>query len=57
MNVQSLAWWPGTRRRLKDVARWANRRYWKYVGFADYDQAVRTARRIPKDKRQKEMAL
>ena len=46
-----------TKRRLRDVARWANGRYWKYVEFADYDQAVRTARRIPKDKRQKEFAL
>lgn len=46
-----------TRRRLKDVARWANRRLWKYVEFADYSTAIRTARRIPKDLRQGELEM
>ena len=28
---------------LRDVARWANRRLWKYCAFADYDRTMRTA--------------
>ena len=33
-----------TERRLLDVARWANRRLWKYTTFAEYDRSVRTGR-------------
>ena len=33
-----------TRQRLTDMARWANRRLWKYTSFGDYDRGRRTAR-------------
>lgn len=31
-----------TAQRLKDVARWANRRVWRYVDFEEYDRTART---------------
>ncbi|MBN9525764.1 MAG: hypothetical protein J0H82_06165 [Alphaproteobacteria bacterium] len=34
-------WTPGL---LTDVARWANRRYWKYTDFADYQRSGAAAR-------------
>lgn len=34
-----------TERRLQDVARWADGRYWKYTDFAGYNRSIRTARR------------
>ena len=33
-----------TERRLRDVARWANRRLWKYTDFENYKRSVRTGR-------------
>ena len=32
-----------TDRKLRDVARWANRRLWKYCDFSEYDSRVRSA--------------
>jgi len=32
-----------TSQRLKDVARWANRRLWKYVPFSEYAGSVKTS--------------
>lgn len=32
-----------TAAKLTDVARWANRRIWRYATFADYDSSVKTA--------------
>jgi hypothetical protein len=32
---------------LRDVARWGNRRLWKYTDFAGYSVSIRTGRRVP----------
>ena len=39
-----------TAEKLKDVARWANRRLWKYCDFADYRTSIRSARSIQNDR-------
>jgi len=41
-----------TAQKLKDVARWANRRLWKYCDFDDYQSSVRSSRLIHNDKQQ-----
>lgn len=33
-----------TARKLMDVARWANRRIWRYAPFEDYGRSVKTSR-------------
>jgi hypothetical protein len=34
-----------TAQKLTDMARWANRRIWRYADYADYDGSIKTARR------------
>jgi hypothetical protein len=41
-----------TRRQLLDVARWANRRVWKYATFAEYRRSAHTAREATYDAQQ-----
>jgi hypothetical protein len=33
-----------TEQKLIDVARWANRRIWRYATFAEYDGSAKTSR-------------
>ena len=40
---------------LRRVARWANRRLWKYCTFANYDSSVRTRTSVPVDTAQGEL--
>ena len=44
-----------THRKLMDVARWANRRLWKYTPFEEYDRSVRTGRNVQHIEGQAEM--
>lgn len=46
-----------TERLLRDVARWANWRVWKYTDFAGYKGPVQTARQPPIDPRQGELEI
>jgi hypothetical protein len=41
-----------TARKLTDVARWANRRVWRYATFEDYGKSVKTARTERFDRQQ-----
>lgn len=50
LNARTKAPWvrhDWTADRLRRVARWANRRLWKYCNFADYDSAIRTPHPAP----------
>ena len=47
LNSLEKAYWvryDWTEQRLRDVARWANRRLWKYVPLEGYVRAIRTSR-------------
>ena len=46
-----------TRQSLTDVARWANRRLWKYTTFRDYDRSTRSTRSTQATREEFSLAL